>query len=351
MHVEPHLPLAELKQLEREEKQAGRSRRLRIIILALEGWTAPAIAMSVGLSRRICQRWVRRYNDDGLPGLDDQRGTGSPARPLSPEQQQQFRERLEAGPLPEDQVATLRGRDLQRILASEFGVLRCLASVYHLLHRLGYSSLRPRPRHHRAEAAAQAKFVEQLPQRLAAIAAAHPDQQLRVYFEDEARFGQQGTLTHVWARRGTRPTAVRQTEYGYLWVLGAVCPATGHAEGLLSPRLNTSVVNTFLEQFSRTLGADEHAVLIWDGAGFHTSGALQLPVNVSVVQLPAYSPELNPVENLWHYLKSHFWSNRAYADYEALETAAIQAWHTAVLDAALMKTVCAAPYLERATSE
>jgi len=351
MHVESHLPLKELKQLEREEKDAGRSKRLRIIILAIEGWTAPAIAMSVGLSRRICQRWVRRYNDEGLAGLDDQRGTVSPAVPLSPEQVQQFRERLEAGPLPEDQVASLRGIDLQRILASEFGVLRCLASVYHLLHKLGYSCLRPRPRHRQADSAAQAKFVEQLPQQLAAIAAAHPDKQLRVYFEDEARFGQQGTLTNVWARRGTRPTAVRQTEYGYLWVLGAVCPATGHAEGLLSPRLNTSVVNIFLEQFSRTLAADEHAVLIWDGAGFHTSGSLKLPANVSVLQLPAYSPELNPVENLWHYLKSHFWSNRAYEDYDALETAAIAAWRTAVLNAALMQSVCAAPYLNRATSE
>lgn len=351
MRVESHLPLKELKQLEREEKDAGRSKRLRIIILALEGWTAPAIAMSVGLSRRICQRWVRRYNDHGLAGLDDQRGAVAAALPLSPEQVQQFRERLEAGPLPQDQVASLRGKDLQQILATEFGVLRSLASVYHLLHKLGYSYLRPRPRHRKADAVAQAEFVEQLPRQLASIAAAHPDKQLRVYFEDEARFGQQGTLTNVWARRGTRPTAVRQTEYDYLWVLGVVCPATGHAEGLLSPRLNTAVVNIFLEQFSRTLAADEHAVLIWDGAGFHTGGALQVPSNVSVLQLPAYSPELNPVENLWHYLKSHFWSNRAYADYEALETAAIEAWRKAVLDAALMQTVCAAPYLNRATSE
>jgi transposase len=76
-----------------------------------------------------------------------------------------------------------------------------------------------------------------------------------------------------------------------------------------------------------------------------------VPANVSVVQLPAYSPELNPVENLWHSLKSHFWSNRTYDDYEALEAAAIAAWRKAVLDAALMQTVCAAPYLNRATSE
>jgi len=54
--------------------------------------------------------------------------------------------------------------------------------------------------------------------------------------------------------------------------------------------------------------------------------------------------------NLWHYLKSHFWSNRAYDDYDALESAAIDAWRAAVLDSELMKTVCAAPYLDRASS-
>ena len=137
----------------------------------------------------------------------------------------------------------------------------------------------------------------------------------------------------------------------YLWVIGAVCPETGHAEGLLSPQLNTQIINTFLEQFSATIPEGEHAVIIWDGAGFHTSKALCVPANVTLVQLPPYSPELNPIENLWHYLKSHYWSNRNYAGYDALEDAAMTAWRTVVLNADLMKTVCAAPYLERATSD
>jgi transposase len=145
----------------------------------------------------------------------------------------------------------------------------------------------------------------------------------------------------------SRPTAVRQKEYEYLWVIGAVCPETGHSEGLLSPRLNTDVV---LREFSKTLPPDEHAVLIWDGAGFHTSGKLQFPDNVTVLQLPPYSPESNPMENLWHFVKSHYWSNRAYSDYEELEEAAIDAWRIAVLDTELMKTVCNAHYLKRAGS-
>ena len=150
--------------------------------------------------------------------------------------------------------------------------------------------------------------------------------------------------------KGSRPQAVRQTEYEYLWVLGAVSPQTGQAEGLLSPRLNTDVVNVFLRQFSQTLSTDEHAVMIWDGAGFHTSKKLEVPGNITLVKLPPYSPQLNPMENLWHYLKSHFWSNRAYDNYEALEQAAVEAWQTAVLSPELMKTVCAASYLDRANS-
>jgi transposase len=350
MHVMPHLPLEELKRLERAERDADRARRLRIVILGLEGWTAPAVAMGVGLSRRICQRWVARYNEQGLAGLDDQRGQKSEL-PLTEQQQAAVRERVDAGPTAEDGVCSLRGKDVQRILAEEFGLLRSLSSVYWLLHRLGYSYLCPRPRHRKHDPEAMKAFQSGWPHRIKAIATEHPGKRLRVYFQDESRFGQQGTTTNVWAQRGSRPTAVRQTEYQYLWVIGAVCPETGHAEGLLSPQLNTKIINTFLEQFSTTIPEDEQAVMIWDGAGFHTAKALRVPANVTLVQLPPYSPELNLIENLWHSLKSHYWSNRAYADYDALEDADMTAWQTAVLDQNLMKTVCAAPYVERATSD
>lgn len=350
MDVKGHLPLGELERLARVEKNADRARRLRIIILGLQGWTAPAVAMAVGLSRRICQRWVARYNAEGLVGLDDRRGQ-EPGTPLSAEQEAAFRLRVEAGPTDQDLVCSLRGKDFQRILAEEFHVWRSLPAIDWLLHRLGYSCLRPRPRHRRADPEVLESFRQGWPQRIERIAQQHPDQQLRVYFQDESRFGQQGTNTNVWAKKGSRPTAVRQTEYEYLWVLGVVCPETGHAEGLLSPQLNTKIINKFLELFSQTIPDREHAVMVWDGAGFHRAKALQIPENITVVELPPYSPELNPIENLWHYLKSHFWSNHAYDNYDELEAAAMHAWKHAALDHDLMKSVCAAPYIQRATSD
>ncbi len=169
-------------------------------------------------------------------------------------------------------------------------------------------------------------------------------QRLEVWYEDESRFGQQGTLTRVWAKRGSRPRAVRQTQYDYLWVLGAVCPATGQSCGLLLPQLNTDGVNLFLAECSSQLAPAVVALMIWDGAPFHRSKSLVIPHNIRLLELPPYSPELNPVENLWHYLKSHHWSNRQYEDYEALLDAAQHAWMRVCLNPELMKTVCAVHY-------
>ncbi len=100
-----------------------------------------------------------------------------------------------------------------------------------------------------------------------------------------------------------------------------------------------------LEQFARDLDPGVHTVMIWDQAGFHCSKDLKVPDNVSIVPLPPYSPELNPIENLWHYLRSHHWANRVYESYDDLRQAACEAWQESCLDAELIKTVCNAPYI------
>ena len=107
------------------------------------------------------------------------------------------------------------------------------------------------------------------------------------------------------------------------------------------------MINAFFEQFVQEVSPDVHVVMVWDQAGFHTSKELRIPENVTIVMLPPYSPELNPMENLWHYLRSHYWSNRTYADYDDLRLAAIDAWQDAVLNPSLVQSVCRASYAER----
>jgi transposase len=160
---------------------------------------------------------------------------------------------------------------------------------------------------------------------------------------DEARFGQQGTLTRVWAKRGTRPTAVKQTRYEWVYLYAAVEPATGHSVALQAPYINTGTMNVFLQMLSAELGRADHAVLIMDQAGWHKAKKLVVPENITVLYLPPYSPELNPVERLWAYLRSHYLSNRAYENYQHLLDAGAAAWQQ--LTPELLRTVCACDYI------
>ena len=180
-----------------------------------------------------------------------------------------------------------------------------------------------------------------------AIAKEHPGKRIEPWFQDEARFGQQGSLARVWARRGSRPRAVKQTGYEWLYVSAAVCPASGESVGLLSPYVDGQIMSIFLCQLSQQLPKHVHAVLLWDQAGFHKSKELGVPKNITVIELPAYSPELNPVENLWQYLRIHYWSNRSYANYDHLRLTACDAWQAACLDHELMRSICHCAYAER----
>jgi transposase len=166
---------------------------------------------------------------------------------------------------------------------------------------------------------------------------------VRVFFMDEARFGQQGTTTRVWARTGSRPTAVKQTRYEWVYLYAAVEPATGVSVALQAPHVDTGTMNVHLAMLSDELGPGEHAVLVMDQAGWHKARALKVPDNITILYLPPYSPELNPVERLWSYLRSHYLSNRVYDDYRHLLDAGAHAWQSLTPD--VIKSVCACHYL------
>ena len=250
-------------------------------------------------------------------------------------------------PRPDDAVCVLRGVDIQRLLDQEFAVVLSVRSVYNLRGYLDYSHLMPRPQHKDADAELQAIYREVVNDQIRAIEQTHPDQEIRLYFRDEARFGHQGTITRVWASKGSRPRAVRQTRSTSLFVLVAIGVSTGTPSALIRPELHTGAINAFLEQLSRELPSHVHAIVIWDQASYHTGTELVVPSTIGLILLPPHSPELNPVENLGHYLRSHHWSNRVYRDYDELEAEAIRSLCKVCLDAELVKTVCAAPYIRR----
>src|SRR5215211_8341561 len=113
---------------------------------------------------------------------------------------------------------------------------------------------------------------------------------------DEARVGQKGRLTHVWHQKGMRPRGVRQQGFASAHLFGAVCPERGAGVALVLPEVSTAAMGVFLAELSRAVPAGTHAGLVLDGAGWHVSeGRLAVPANLTLIPLPPYSPELNPV--------------------------------------------------------
>ena len=175
---------------------------------------------------------------------------------------------------------------------------------------------------------------------------AHPGKRVEVWQHDEARIGQQGTLTRVWGETNSRPSAVRQTEYEWAYLFAAVNPLTGASSALIAPTVNTHYMNKHLAFIGREAGPGVHVVLVLDRAGWHVARALKVPRNVTLLHLPPYSPELNGSERIWGFLRSHYLSNRVYKDYDELFDAIKAAWNR--LEPARLKTLTHASWIERA---
>jgi len=146
----------------RRERDGRQRERCRCVLLALQGFEATQIADKLGRSRRFVQYWVYRYRDGGLDALRDRPRAGQPTRLPRP-REAEFRSRLEAEPTAADGVCSLRGLDIVRILRDEFGATYTLQGAYDLLHRLGYSYLRPRPQHRKNDPEAMRVWLRDAP--------------------------------------------------------------------------------------------------------------------------------------------------------------------------------------------
>ena len=150
---------------------------------------------------------------------------------------------------------------------------------------------------------------------------------LEIWFQDEARVGQQGTLTRIWAKRGTRPRAPRDTRYKWSYIFGAACPARGAAAGLILPYVNAEAMGLHLSEIANSVAPGAHALLIIDGAGWHGAKRLKVPDNITLLKLPPYAPELNPMENVWAYLRSNKLAITVFDSYEDILDKCADAWN------------------------
>lgn len=168
---------------------------------------------------------------------------------------------------------------------------------------------------------------------------------LEIWFQDEARIGQKGTHAYVWAPIGSRPLMVRDNRHDSAYLFGAICPERAVGAAIIMPAANALAMEEHLREISTQVAPGAHAVLVCDGAGWHrTGGKLRVPANITLMPLPPYTPELNPMENVWQYLRHNKLCALVWNSYEEIVEACRTAWAFLINDPERIRSIGTRPW-------
>ena len=142
---------------------------------------------------------------------------------------------------------------------------------------------------------------------------------IRLYYQDEARFGRINTVQRCWCMKGVIPAVKQQTIREYSYLFTAVCPENGMTCSLIMPIADTQAMNIFLKTLSEQQ-PNERIILCMDKAGWHTTKLLQVPKNIIIWFLPPYSPQLNPVELIWRELRTKYFNNKTFQTLDEVDS-------------------------------
>ena len=318
MRVLPRFGKERHRELEEawKHKQSERSRkRLQVIrLVAQHKLTAGEIAQAAGVGRSVVFDYINKFLEGGVPGLLGTRYRRENRGSMDAQTREAMREELSKGTFK-------RASEAQKWL-SKRSIKLALSTVYYHLGKAGGVLKVPRKTHANKDAAATQTFRENLAEELLEVAG--NARKVRIWVCDEHRYGLLPVIRRCWGLRGVRVHAPYATRYqwGYLYEALEVDGAS-HSEFLFVPTVSKQISNLFLKQVSEVEPEALH-IVIWDGAGFHPrEGEAGVPTNVRLIQLPAYSPELNPVEGLGDRIKDAV-SNRLWSTLRSLEDAILE---------------------------
>jgi transposase len=292
---------------------------LLAILAVVEGQSCAQVALVLHVHEKTIDTWVRLFCCYGLQGAPRQKPTGRPPK-FTPTQKAALATLIDAGPSKAGfSGACWRSPMIQQLIHDRFGVFYNVFYIAQLLKTLGFSFQKAAfVSDHLDEAQRQAWRTTTWPQILRRAKA----RKALLLFGDEASFPQWGTLTYTWARRGQQPKVKTCGKRKGYKVFGLIDYFTGHFfyQGQ-DGRLNSAAYIAFL---TRVLAhTTQPIILIQDGAKYHTSAETkaffaQRTARLQVVQLPAYSPDYNPIEKLWKKIKQQDTHLHYFPTFEAL---------------------------------
>ena len=198
------------------------------------------------------------------------------------------------------------GRELQKKMDK--------SAVHNLIKRLGLSCITPGPVHHKQDQHQQEVFKKIYKRKRETTA-------IRSFsFLMNRGLVHTQKLWHTWFTRVQRTQVQVKLGFKNFYLYSAIDPKTGEDFTLIFRNVNTQCLNVFLGQLSQKLG-QKQIILVMDGAGCHKAKGLVVRDNIEIGILPPYSPELNPVERFWQYIKRRTIKNEIFTTLAALEKA------------------------------
>lgn len=289
--------------------------RKRLLVVRLIAQHQHSVVQIMEISG-VCRQTVFTYRDkvvaDGVEELLKRQWAGARAPAVTGKNAEEFTRKLEAGDFRQ-------ARDAQKWIARRTEKKLTESGVRKLMHRLGGKLKVPRKSHRKKDQKASDAFRAEFPQRLTGAVGEAPDKPVRVWVLDEHRYGLLPVIRRVWSKRGVRVHAPYATSYKWGYLHEALEIDGAHdAQLLFTPAINQDIHAVFLKQIAESDPGSLH-VIIMDQAGFHLrDGDERLPDNVRLLPLPAYCPELNPVEGFGRHIKAPT-ANRLYRTLKRLE--------------------------------
>ncbi|MFS1458169.1 IS630 family transposase [Vibrio splendidus] len=316
--------------------------RLRLRLLAvshfIDGKNRTEIASFLKVSRLSVNKWIKAYLDFGVEGLVEKPHTGRPSR-LTIEQKKHLKEYVTSNAI-KPEGGRLQGSDITQFILDEFDISYQPSGVYRLLHELNLSWITTRSKHPKQSEKAQESFKKFPIETILKIPGHIHLKEVLVWFQDEARFGQRNTTTKIWAEKGTRPRAVQQQQFEYAYLFGAVCINTGEAKAIVSPLSNMEAMTKHLELISTATPRGKHSVVIMDQASWHQTHLANHFKNITIIHIPPYSPELNPIEQVWQWLRQYKLANRCFENYNDIVNSVCNAWNSFCEDKRRVQSLC-----------
>ena len=312
------------KELQKLGKFGKIANKLQAII-ASNAHSITKVADIFGYTRATITSWIKLLKNGDVSGLNDK--PKKHRRWLLKEEQMQ----IIGNWIKEDSNITILG--LCTKVKENIVIIVSKSTMHRIMKKLNFSYITPRPKHYKQDVERQKELKKNLQQRI------KETENHNVFFFDESRFGTHSKLGHGWFQKGIRTSVKMKLAFQNFYVYTGVQPESGKSFSLILPKVNTDCMNIFLKEFAKT-ASNEKVFLVMDGAGWHKSKDLNIP---TIIFIPPYSPELNPVERLWKYIKQHTIKNKIFDTLQCLEDTICQFLQN--LQLSDIRSICIINYL------